>query len=104
MRLLNHCPNKSMSEMYNPKEFKFCFHVDTQQVHIKPCKISSKELVGGFRRAVASRAIFFQLRSQIGIGAKVSEEPESSFSIQKSKDIKNELQNLRAYLNTRILV
>ena len=44
--------------MYNPKEFKFCFHVDMQQVHIKPCKISSKELVCGFRRAVASRAIF----------------------------------------------
>lgn len=32
--------------MYNPKEFKFCFHVDMQQVHVKHCKISSKELVG----------------------------------------------------------
>lgn len=36
-----------MKEMYNPKEFKFCFHVDMQQVHIKLCKISSKELVVG---------------------------------------------------------
>lgn len=81
MSLLNHCPNKSISEMYNPKEFKFCFHVDMQQVHIKPCKISSKELVGGFRRAVASCASFFQLRSQICTDAEASEDPRLSFSV-----------------------
>lgn len=62
MRLLNDCPNKSVSEMYNPEEFKFCFHLDVQQVYVKPCKISSKEMVGGFRRAKGSCAPFFQLR------------------------------------------
>lgn len=73
--------------MYNPKEFKFCFHVDMQQVHIKPCKISSKELVGRFRRAMASCASFFQLRSQICAGAKVSEDPELSLNIKIQRNL-----------------
>lgn len=72
-----------MSEMYNPKESKFCFHVDLQRVYIKPCKLSRKALVGGFRRAVTARAVFFHLRSEMHMGAKVSEEPESSFSVLK---------------------
>jgi len=67
--------------MYNPREFKFCFHVDMQQVHVKPCRISRKELLCGFRRAVASCASFFQLRSQTCTGTKICEDPELSSSM-----------------------
>lgn len=57
--------------MYNPKEFKFCFHVDMQQVHIKPCKISSKGLLVGSEEQWLPAQFFFQLRSKINMNTNI---------------------------------
>lgn len=48
--------------MYKPKEFKFCFHVDVQQVHVKLAKSAVRRWLIGSEKQWVPVHYFFQLR------------------------------------------
>lgn len=82
--------------MYNPKEFKFCFHVDMQQVHIKPCKISSKVLLVGSEEQWLPVQFFFQLRSKINMNINVwgAKNQVSQLKVQRNQEWATKLKDV----------